>query len=485
MKRDREDVPNGVVCGKLRFKLSDPNLAFAVRTLLDDDYVVRFKEHLPRNSVALHVFYEDKHIFGRTIAPEKGTRLILNQEEGLVYEIFESYQTLLAPNNDIQSVYLKIEDNNVSKEDVLVLQPQVDMKSVFLNSIFATTDANRVVFLKWFPPDIDPSVYGIKIDPREIPQRSPLWFKLRGEVSGSKAYVLIGYFADRQNNQPFSAFAKSAMRLGTLSEDLIMIGYLNAYPKRIFYEVGWVPMEQKKSWGASPDGIIVDPEMTWDKVPNDVARSGIDITHGACEFKTSRTKLGMEAYFYPQLYMEMISLNVAWADLIRYRPERYYDQKTKVWTYKDVAHVYRVYRDSKIEKLLMELWARAQTNVSKLKEIVQEEAYVRLRAYFDSEAEKLEPTDVIQMTPETEYMYKQYYAYKQQHCTPEPFIASELKKPKTVPEPPSYNLEQLANRGFALSQMNKTTHTKQMINVVTLQLEGYMQLLKDLLSRRL
>jgi hypothetical protein len=367
----------------------------------------------------------------------------------------------------------------------MLLQAQVDMKSVFLNSIFATVDANRVVFLKWFPPDVDPSVYGIKIDPREIPQRCPLWFKLRGEVSGSKAYVLIGYFADRQNNQPFSAFAKSAMRLGTLSEDLVMIGYLNAYPKRIFYEVGWVPIESKKSWGASPDGIIVDPEMSWDKVPSDVAKnyskSGIDITHGACEFKTSRTKLGMEAYFYPQLYMEMIALNVVWADLIRYRPERIYDQNTKVWTYKDVAHVYRVYRDKPTETLLMELWARAQTNFSKLKDIVQEEAYARLRLYFDRKAEETEPTDVIHMTPDTEYMYAQYYAYKHQHSKPEPFIASEFKKPKESPKK-DLDLQQLANRGFALSQMNKNTHTQQMINVVSLQLEGYMQLLKNLLG---
>jgi hypothetical protein len=241
-------------------------------------------------------------------------------------------------------------------------------------------------------------------------------------------------------------------------------------------------MEQKKSWGASPDGVIVDPEMSWNKVPADVAKnyskSGIDITHGACEFKTSRTKLGMEAYFYPQLYMEMISLNVVWADLIRYRPERMYDQNTKEWTYKDVAHVYRVYRDKQTEDLLMELWARAQTNYSKLKEIVQEEAYVRLRLYFDRKAETLEPTDVIQMTPETEYMYKQYYAYKQQHAQPEPFVEVPFKRAK----PANLDLQQLANRGFALAQMNKNTHTQQMINVVALQLESYMQLLKSLLD---
>lgn len=484
-ERDEQEALSGVLCGKFLFKLSDPNIAFAAKSLSDDDYVVRFKDYLPRGTVALHVYFEDKHIFGRTIALERGTRLLLNQQEGLIYELFESYQVQLAPSSDshVAGVYLKLEDNNVGKQDICLYQPQVDMKSVFLNSVFATTDANRVVFLKWFPPDIDPNMYGIKLDPREVPQRCPLWFKLRGEVSGSKAYVLVGYFADRKD-QPLNAFAKSAMRLGTLSEDLILISYLHAYPKRIYYEVGWVPIEHKKSWGASPDGIIVDPDMSWDKLPSDIASNwkrdgGIDITHGACEFKTSRTKLGMEAYFYPQLYMEMIALNVVWADLIRCRPERVYDQITKEWTYKDVAHVYRIYRHKPTEDLLMNLWARSQANMSKLKEIIQEEAYVRIRMYFDKLAAELEPVRVIEMTPETQHVYSQYYAYKHQHAQPEPFVESTPLKKAAIPE---LDLQQLANRGIVLSQMNKTTHTQQMINVTTLQLEGYTQLLKSLLN---
>src|SRR6185369_15745290 len=97
----------------------------------------------------------------------------------------------------------------------------------------------------------------------------------------------------------------------------------------------------------------------------------VKIESGACEFKTSRTKVALEPYFIPQMYMEMISLNVVWCDLIRYRPTSVHTPDNGYVT-QHTAHVYRIYRNQALEADLVRLWKRAHANVQQLQDIVQE-----------------------------------------------------------------------------------------------------------------
>jgi hypothetical protein len=174
--------------------------------------------------------------------------------------------------------------------------------------------------------------------------------------------------------------------------------------------MGWCPAPPPypKSWGASPDGLQSAPsEQIVKHMPKELwelaaasrhgkESTGGERTWGALEIKTSRTKLTMEPYFYPQVYMEMISLGVYWADLIRYKPGY-------------GAYIYRIYRDAKIEQALFGLWKRAFANADRLQAIVQEPEFVKMRDYFTREANKIKPIDKIE---EPKEVLAEYTAYK-------------------------------------------------------------------------
>ncbi len=422
------------------------------------DFVIYFRPpvtraHAEQAHVSIHYVglqeTPNKHIFGQYALPAPptgGERLVLRQDE-LEYEIFETHQLRVSSKGAlIDSMYVTIENNLTESKtrNDLLLHPHVDMKLDF----FTTHLGEHACFLDWFPADIDPKLYGLEIDSRKIPQRTPLWFKLRGEVSGSKAYSLIGFFIPAKHTKDgtnynfykgsaFTATAKLAMRLGTLSEDSCMLMYLCEYPEKRFFELGWCPAPTgyPVGWGASPDGLIEDKNMDWSMVPDDIKahypdaqRSAFNITMGACEFKTSKTKLSMEAYYFPQVYMEMIALNVVWCDLVRYRPSRSYNQLTKEWITDSTAHVYRIYRHKPTEEALVKLWSRASANTQKIQDIVMEESFVKMRDYFSDLAQRMPVHHVLAMKPSTQTLLAQYEAKRQQLMQPVPPPLSLLKR---------------------------------------------------------
>lgn len=270
------------------------------------------------------------------LTQQKPHWMTLRSDE-LEYVCFETHQLRMGvTKNTIAALYVIIENTQCESNGPLCLTPQVDMHHTFMPSQLPTSQ-----FLCWFPPDVNPSQWGLQIDATKIPQRTPLWEKLRAEFTGSMASKRLGFFPD--DNRQMSAFIKSAMRLGSLSEDLILLAYLGHYKGRRFEEIGTAAIRGHPGWGASPDGIVYD-------------ESG---DRGVCEFKTSRTKLGMEAYFYPQLYMEMMAVGVQWANLVRYRPSKTWNAHSATWSYTDVCYVYRVQRDPLLEAELIQLWSKS------------------------------------------------------------------------------------------------------------------------------
>ena len=180
------------------------------------------------------------------------------------------------------------------------------------------------------------------------------------------------------------------MRFGTIHEDYTIIAYLMAegHANRTFEEVGWCNAPRNAyppTWGASPDGIIRNPEMKWSYIPVDIrkyyAESDWDVTKGVAEFKCSTANCDMLAYYYPQLYMEMIATKTLWADLVRYSETRETDTDG-TWNLVRTCRVFRVYRHKPTEDLIVSLIKDSLANKKDLINWVQTEPYKDIRSYF-------------------------------------------------------------------------------------------------------
>ena len=304
------------------------------------DYVLFFRPPLSKEraqQVHVKATYQGRvrvrttELFGQYVWPsdQKETRLVFRKFE-LEYACFATHQVRVETEQQgdeiVCAMYARFINATVAVDPRYDLHIRVD----------AVVDELPVRTLPWFPPDLDPGHWGLRIDSRSIPQRTALWFKLRGENSGSKAYKLLGFFADSSKTRPGQT---QAMRLGTLSEAEAALMYSVRFPALELHEVGWCAMEDRPGWGASPDMLCLDPAtQTW----------------SVLEMKTSAVKLSMEAYFYPQLYMEMMATQTQTAHVLRFRPRRYEPDIVE-----DEMHIYTVQRDAALEKMLLELWVYA------------------------------------------------------------------------------------------------------------------------------
>jgi len=399
-------------------------------------FVVTFRDERPSlreaQNLALRVYYHGAKrtpralIFARRLVLEEETHfqmISLRPEEGLVYQCYETHQLRLDDGNRISAVYLTIDDvlSDTSAAFDVSFEPRVDTKMMMLQS-------EQTTFLKWFPPDLDPSLYGLTIDGRAIPQRTPLWFKIRGEMSGTQAVRLLGFFFGRDNGNK-SLVARNAMRLGSQSEDVVMLCNLWNRPHRHFSEVGWcrAPGRYPMGWGASPDGLLTDLSVSWDDAPpaTRAAWPDADISKGACEFKTSRTKIALEDYHIPQVYMEMIALGVVWCDLTRYRPG-------------DQAAIYRIWRDPQLEERFLQLWKRALNNSHVLGKTIAEPEYVAMRRELGEMAAQNKAYRIVEMS-EIQSLVDQYQQKQTALQMPDPELVA-------IPRAPRLTLRDLAER---------------------------------------
>lgn len=310
----------------------------------------------------------------------------------LMDRVYHAYEThtlaLILPEGGedertIVAIYFALEDHDDGS-----LSLCVNAESHWMRTRFAP----RFVPLPWFPYDVDPTRYGLKVNASRIPQRTPLWFKFRGEVTGTKAYTLLGYWVPSKERDPkwtlngereFSAAAQSAMRHGSRSENAAICAYLNARPEATVSAVGWCACSAPypRTWGASPDGIISLP-----------GGQGDDSPLGVLEIKTSRTSLSFEPYFLPQIYMEMIATNSEWCDLLRFMPPHR-------------ARIYRVSRHRPTEELIVGLIRRAlATPSAKLQDtLLKGEDWVRAREYCAAVAAQLPYEEIAVQSIEPEW----------------------------------------------------------------------------------
>ena len=387
-----------------------------------DFYMLRF--HRPGlKQPHLYTFYvlgsENKCIYSVKLEDgEPGETVSLMDRS---YKVYETY-TLGQDTETTHSIYFQINtDTGVS----------VDMSLRWLSKHVTGFVRN----VRFFPYDVDPTQYGLKLNSTQIIQKTPLWFKARGEVSGTKAYQLIGYWVPSKKEDPnwsidgdhvFDAQSKANMRFGSESEDKGLITYTLHYSGVISKVelAGWCNAPQSSGlaagWGASPDALVCEPNHTWDdeRVPESTKTyfGGVGVfnpTLGVLEIKSSQTKLSFEPYFFPQLYMEMISTQRVWCDLVRYTPH--------------TTRVYRVYRHKPTEDTLISLWKYARKNSHKLRDIIQEEPFVKIRNYFQKLASTLSFIEIETPTPKI-LLYESYQKEQRKPSDSESFDVSFLTK---------------------------------------------------------
>lgn len=369
-----------------------------------DFYVLKF--HRPGlSSVHLYTFYvlrnERECIYSTSLDYPTNQCVTLMDR---CYKVYDTY-TLGQDTEDANvtySMYFQFKEGSIC----------VDMSRFWLPKHIPHFDRH----IEFFPYDVDPTMYGLKLDTTKVPQRTPLWLKVRGEVTGTKAYQLIGFWVPTVEDDPnwtldgdhvFDAQSKANMKFGSDSEDKALIAYAFHFNHPISL-TGWcnAPAPFPKGWGSSPDGLITDATHTWDDVP-DAIKKYLDTTlfdprQGVLEIKSSKFKLSMEAYFFPQVYMEMISTNRMWCDLVRYKPNK--------------VRVYRIYRHKPTEETLVSLWKYARKNVHSLRKIIQEESFVKIREYFEKLANTL-PFLEVTMTETIQKQIKSYEEYLVQKQT--------------------------------------------------------------------
>jgi hypothetical protein len=354
--RSKDHVSKSILAGKWEFRLHNaPNHDFEVKHTVNDDtsivFVLQFWPPMPASQAGMaHVelWHQQKQ---RLVL---GAQL-LKLKDKVRYIEYETHQLRMDTHNDtIECLYCAVDDQEQLRVHVPLNHP-------------------RAKELSWLAPDAP-----LPKDTRTIPQRSGPWFELRKQkLSGTKAYNYIGYYWERK--EP-SEYQKSLMRKGTECEPYAILTYLNHFNKRTFQEVGFACAPSPPyppHWGASPDGLVHDPDMTWEQVPDDYKRhlnvADWDICSGCVEIKTG-TKSSLEPYYIVQAYMEMISLQVVWCDLIRYHPTN------------DTAIVYRIYRHKPTEDRLVTLLKRADAHQNSLGTIIDEPEFVQMRKFLQEDA---------------------------------------------------------------------------------------------------
>lgn len=360
--------------------------------LKNDYYVIHCYPHLdPSEKHQLRVFNGSKCILDTQIEPNPDNGYALLDR---FYSYFETHAIAQDEAQKIASIYFQFDPHLGS----IVVDMSVDWFPAQFGS-------DRFQGVPFFPPDVDPTKYGVKVDTKRVPQRSPLWFKLRGQVTGTKAYTLIGYWVPkndpnwRYDAEPvFTEQQRKNMLFGQRSEDYAIMSYMRANNEVCVSLVGWCPCASPPfplQWGASPDAILRNDNMRAEHIPDDVYVCDWDPKVGVLEIKSSEKSLACEGWYIIQCYMEMFATQTMWCDLLRYTPCK--------------GRVYRVWRYREIEGRLIELLKYASRNTERLARIVHhDQRFIDLREYFSDLADNLPYTE-IDVVPD---LFSQYENYK-------------------------------------------------------------------------
>lgn len=435
--------------------------------------------------------------------------------------VFETHAIQLNQKGGIFCMWLTLENNQLKAETKAhpepyppLLEPTVD-PSFFMQARFG----ERYQGLPFFPPsdEFDESVLAtLSIEASKIPQRLPIWFKVRGKVTGSKLTDFLGFYApnieqppekpvdgadeeanykyqkdlkawqtsveayDINQTKEFKGWDAVNVRRGRLCENKMILCYLNHYTDRSFAECGYFahPLDPV-NWGASPDGLIHDPHA---KAPPHLARDfdlkDYDLTRGVVEFKATRFACKFSAYFVAQAIWEMQSANVLWCDIVRYSTGKWeLDQSTGKYQLKgEACKVYRLFRRKQADELLVDcvrqaLEMRATNNNTNYLHLLQTKPFVKFREYCDLVTRKCnEKADNLPIPTRHMIDYGNFYKEK---CTNNDLVEEHLP-------PVNETLERIEERQYQLFNLyGDPEKARAFIQGATEQIADWSRLIKD------
>lgn len=387
-------------------------------------------DHL--SEATLDVFYAGKDPIGRghikiALGGKADTYECVELQETFFYHVFKTHTLQLTiDQKSVACIEITLQNAQLMAMDNTPLLALVQDVTHW----FTVNFGDRFIGQPYYPanPAVMEALAGLPegIRSQDVPQRTPYWFKLRGIVTGSKAYKLCGFFP---TNRAFTRDDLKRMRFGRLKEDYVCGVYLQNTPQNVKVQaLGLVPYTERPGWGASPDGLIIDDEMTWDHpdIPEWTRADyenhpNVDITRGALEIKCSQANCLMRDYYYPQVYLEMMSLGAAWADVVRYNEYKMSDGNG-TWSTKRECRIYRVYRHKPTEDQILEcIITSLNTPENRRKALWKTKAFVSLRNYLEDLAANLRYRKV----PASEELYNSYHSYFELPTIEESMIEDE------------------------------------------------------------
>lgn len=401
------------ISGDVWFELESPQQTrFVVRNLCNSSFSygndvvffeVEFEPPLEEDTVSQSMLrigsiHKADHVFFLPIMPPNQDHHPVSFPHAdpipITYWIFEThavrYRYLKTKSTNVtrtvvSSMEFSLENNQTSQRTPSTFKIEMGLDPTF-HILPLLLGKERYVGTHFFPLDPDVDI-GKAISTELIPQRTPRWYGLRGEVGGSTVSKLLGFWP-YSSSSSFDAKKQNQMRFGRIREmDLLLIYMHNLSENAVFHEKGWLQHYGHSDWGCSPDGYIVEPETPADAVSVKIqaAYPDLDITKGVVEFKASFFTRKMEAYFIPQVYWEMMCCGTMWGDLVRYMERN--GRVGSVVKKLIECFAYRIHRNPKVEAVLV---ARVEEAYKVLK-TQGEEALAQLvqQAHFVSFRERL------------------------------------------------------------------------------------------------
>lgn len=206
---------------------------------------------------------------------------------------------------------------------------------------FQPSETNQITHLPYYPPI---KFYKQPIDARYYPQRLAMSFKVKKVLTSSRVAKELGYYPEKET---LNQWKRAAMRFGRLYEVIALLNYLKQRPSISFHEAGFYECPQG---AAQPDGLLYDTEAV------QTSGQGFDdlpASHGIIEIKCSTSNCNFEGPHIAQAMWEMMAVNVAWCDLVRYCQRRQCDAKTHEWKVVRSIRVIRMYRNKNKEEDLI------------------------------------------------------------------------------------------------------------------------------------
>jgi hypothetical protein len=277
--------------------------------------------------------------------------------EDRVFCLYPTYQLELSEDGKIKTLFLTLENNNLSfnnyDDGKPIVQPRID----------GFPGDPRLKSIPYIPLHPDDLIYeGRTLE--GVAQRTPLWYHIRTQeqqlvISGTSIEKYIcGYWVERNNNSE-SKDVKTILRDRRIQANNFRYGRIIEPETMIITMYNMPEVEAFEDCGRITFPV---PEWLLRKIPEPVC---FTCSPDCCmakskgkrivmEYKASYFNTSLPDYYLPQLYWEMMATNSDECRLVRYKKIKCQNMHTGVWYTRREACMYIVKRDPDVEKQILD-----------------------------------------------------------------------------------------------------------------------------------